>query len=398
MEVQCLADYKIRKGTGEYWRAIIALFFGSLVTFGAEYCVQPIIPVFTETFSLEPATASLAVSFGTGGMAIAMLFIAEFAKKLPRKGVMSIALVVSSILAVVMALSDYFGLILVLRLCQGILLAGFPAMATAYISEEFDSAIVGAVMGIYVSGTSVGGLAGRMLLSFFTDLYSWRMALIILGAAYALIGIAFMMALPKARHSIDAKAPISGLGEFKRLFANKRLVAIYALAFMLMGPFVCAYNYVSYVLLAEPYCMSQTTIGFFYLLYLVGTVSSTFMGALSDRIGNGETILISLGLMLGGMLLSLYPSLVGIILGMGIFTFGFFGGHASAISWACKVEKSDKARITSLYMFSYYMGSSLIGTGGGYFFALSGWPGIVAFLVAILTVALVTSFKLVKEK
>ena len=136
MEDQCLADYKIKKGTGEYWRAIVALFFGSLVTFGAEQCVQPIIPVFTETFSLEPATASLAVSFGTGGMAIAMLFIAEFAKRLPRKGVMSLALIVSSILAVVMALSDYFGLILGLRLCQRILLAGFPAMATAYISEE----------------------------------------------------------------------------------------------------------------------------------------------------------------------------------------------------------------------------------------------------------------------
>ena len=65
-----------------------------------------------------------------------MLFIAEFAKRLPRKGVMSLALIVSSILAVVMALSDYFGLILGLRLCQRILLAGFPAMATAYISEE----------------------------------------------------------------------------------------------------------------------------------------------------------------------------------------------------------------------------------------------------------------------
>ncbi len=398
MEVRCLADYRISKGTGEYWRAIIALFCGSLVTFGAEYCVQPIIPVFTETFSLEPATASLAVSFGTGGMAIAMLFIAEFAKRLPRKMVMSIALIVSAILAVIMALSDYFGLILVLRLCQGILLAGFPAMATAYISEEFDSAIVGAVMGIYVSGTSIGGLAGRMLLSFFTDLYSWRTALAILGIAYAIIGVAFMMVLPKAHHSIDTRAPISGLGEFKKFFSNKRLIAIYALAFMLMGPFVCAYNYISYVLLAEPYCLNQTTIGLFYMLYFVGTISSTLMGALSDRIGNGRTVLISIAGMLGGILLSLYPSLLGIIVGMGIFTFGFFGAHASALSWSCKVDNSDKARITALYMFSYYMGSSLIGSGGGYFLSLWGWTGIVFFLVAILSVALLVSLLLLKNE
>ncbi|ORT99823.1 major facilitator superfamily MFS_1 [Anaerovibrio sp. JC8] len=398
MDGQWVTDNKISKGTGEYWRAIIALFCGSLVTFGAEYCVQPIIPVFTDVFALEPATASLAVSFGTGGMAIAMLFIAEFAKKLPRKAVMSIALIVSSVLAVVMAFSDYFGLILLLRFCQGFLLAGFPAMATAYISEEFDSAIVGAVVGIYVSGTSIGGLAGRALLSFFTDLYSWRMALIILGVAYAIIGAAFVFVLPRARHLIDAKAPISGIGEFKKLFANRRLMAIYAIAFMLIGPFVCAYNYISYVLLAEPYNLNQTTVGLFYLLYLVGTFSSTLMGCLSDRIGNGKTILVSIGGMLGGIILSLYPSLMGIIVGMGIMTFGFFGAHAAAISWSCKVDKSDKARITALYMFFYYMGSSLIGSGGGLFFSRFGWPGIVFFLVAILSVALTVSWILLKHE
>lgn len=43
-----------------------------------------------------------------------------------------------AILAIFMAVSDYFGLILLLRLCQGCLLAGFPALATAYINEEFD--------------------------------------------------------------------------------------------------------------------------------------------------------------------------------------------------------------------------------------------------------------------
>ena len=95
-----------------------------------------------------------------------------------------------------------------------------------------------------------------------------------------------------------------------------------------------------------------------------------------------------------GILLSLYPSLMGIIVGMGIFTFGFFGAHASALSWSCKVDNSDKARITALYMFFYYMGSSIIGSGGGYFLSLFGWPGIVFFLVAILSLALLVSLLL----
>ncbi|MBE6099708.1 MAG: MFS transporter [Anaerovibrio sp.] len=138
MEIQDLSVNKIHSGTKEYWQAIVALFLGSMVAFGSEYCVQPIIPLLAESFSLDSATASLAVSFGTGGMALAMLLIAEFAKRLPRKEVMSISLIVAAILAIFMAVSDYFGLILLLRLCQGCLLAGFPALATAYINEEFD--------------------------------------------------------------------------------------------------------------------------------------------------------------------------------------------------------------------------------------------------------------------
>lgn len=125
MEIQDLSVNKIHSGTREYWQAIVALFLGSMVAFGSEYCVQPIIPLLAESFSLDPATASLAVSFGTGGMALAMLLIAEFAKRLPRKEVMSLALIVAAILAIFMAVSDYFGLILLLRLCQGCLLAGW---------------------------------------------------------------------------------------------------------------------------------------------------------------------------------------------------------------------------------------------------------------------------------
>lgn len=398
MNTQNTSTNRIRSGTREYWQAIIALFLGSMVAFGAEYCVQPIIPLLADTFSLNPATASLAVSCGTGGMAIAMLLIAEFAKRLPRKEVMSLALIVAAILAIVMALSDYFGLILVLRLCQGCLLAGFPALATAYINEEFDLAIVGTVVGIYVSGTSVGGLAGRVLLSYLTDIFSWRPALAMLGILYAIMGIIFLMILPKANHVIDKKAPISGLGEFQKLFSNKRLMAIYAIAFMIIGPFVCAYNFISYVLLAEPYSLNQTAVGLFYLLYLVGTFSSTFMGRLSDRLESGKTVLISIICMLLGITVSLYPSLWGIILGMGLLTYGFFGAHASAISWSCKVDKSDKARITALYMFFYYIGSSLIGSGGGFFYSLAGWGGIVGFLVIILSAALLLSILLIRHE
>ena len=378
---------RVSSNSPAYRRAILALFCGGLAAFGIEYCVQPIIPVFTAEFGISPAMASLSVSCGIGGMAIAMLLIASMAKRLPRRKIMAGSLLLSAVLAIFMAFSPGYELILGLRLIQGMLLAGFPAMAIAYINEEFDVGIIGSVVGIYVSGTSIGGLVGRMLLSFLTDFFSWRMALGILGLLYALIALAMLLLLPKTQHPVNPHAAIAGWHEFHRLLLNRSLVALYMVALIVMGTFVCTYNFISYILLNPPYNLSQTTVGFVYLLYFLGTISSTVMGHMADRRGNGKVMLLSIVFMILGLLLSLLEPLSLKLIGIGALTYGFFGAHSSACSWAGRLDKSDKARISAMYMFFYYVGGSIVGTAGGFFLALHGWDGIVGFLCALLSLA-----------
>ena len=373
---------KIRKGSKKFFVANAALFLGGLVTFGAEYCVQPIIPVFTKTFGLEPATASLAVSFGTAGMACSMILIALFAKILPRKIIMTIALVAASLLAILISVSENFGLILALRFVQGILLAGFPAMAVAYINEEFDSKIIGAVTGIYIAGTSVGGLVGRILLSFLTDVLNWRIALGILGAIYFLMGIAFLFTLPKPQHRVEKIFDGTRLGDFAKLFRNANLMSLYVVAAAVMGVFVCTYNFISYVLLAPPHNLSQTQIGLIYFLFLFGTAASTMMGRLADKFGNGKILLASIVFMFAGV---------------GFVTYGFFGAHSSAASWVGKLDDSDKARLSAGYMFVYYIGASVIGSAGGKFLTAFDWSGVALFMTTILLIALSMCLRLLRR-
>lgn len=388
----------IEKGSKNYWRAIVVLFLGSVAAFGAEYCLQPIIPVLAEEFHLMPATASLAMSFGTGGMAFAMIAIASFASRLERKKTMTIAITVASLLAIGMAVSSNFGLVLLLRLLQGILLAGFPALAIAYINEEFDPKIIGLVVGIYVSGNALGGLAGRLFISMVTDYFSWRIALGAAGFIYLCIGIAFWFCLPKStKPLVDKNKKMHILQNFRKTLRNKKLIAIYAVAFAVMGAFVCIYNYISYVLIAPPYSLSQTAIGFVFMMYLVGTVSSAVMGGLSDRYGNDKIMCLCCAIMLLGTLLTLGASLAVKIIGLGIFTYGFFGCHCVACGWAGKVAKGDKAQASSMYMLFYYMGASVIGTAGGTFLSRYGWIGVVSFVGIILGIALFICLQLTSK-
>ena len=384
----------IKKGTPVYQRAIAVLFLGSLAAFGAEYCLQPIIPVLAREFQLDPATASLAMSFGTGGMAVSMLAIAGLAKRLARKQTMTVAISVASLLAIGMAVSHSFGFILLLRLCQGALLAGFPALALAYISEEFDPHCVGLVVGIYVSGSSLGGLFGRLLISTATDYFSWRYALGAAGLFYLAISLLFWFGLPNPQRPLQRQAQAPASKDLWKLLHNGRLLGIYAVAFAAMGAFVCTYNYITYVLIAPPYSLSQTAIGFVFSIYLIGTLASTLMGSLSDRYGNGLILVISLLVMLSGILVTLSTPLFVKIAGLALFTYGFFGAHCTACGWAGKLARGDKAQASSMYMLFYYIGASVVGTAGGAFLSHFGWAGVVSSLTALLIAALLLSLRL----
>lgn len=383
-------DNKIRKGSKLYYLAIMALFIGSLVDFGIEYCVQPIIPIIAASFNLAPAKASLAVAAGTMGLAVSMFFIAMLSPKFKRNLGMSIALFGGVIMALIIAISPTFNLILLFRFLQGILLAAFPAMAVAYINEEFHPEVIGTAVGIYISGTAIGGLTGRLILSALTDFMSWRTALLLLGAVYLILTIAFVFLLPRSRAtrntSISVSSIVSGL---KTILRSKHLMGLYAMVSLAMGAFVCTYNFISYVLMHEPYNLSQTVIGLVFLLYLLGSIASTVMGILSDRFGAGISICTSLILAILGLWISLFLSLILKIIGIGIFTFGFFGLHSSACGWAGRLADVDKGQITALYMFMFYLGASIFGSWGGIFLESNGWTGVVGFLTVILSLALI---------
>jgi YNFM family putative membrane transporter len=77
-----------------------------------------------------------------------------------------------------------------------------------------------------------------------------------------------------------------------------------------------------------------------------------------------------------------------VITGVAVVTFGFFGGHSVASSWVGLRATHAKAQAAALYLFFYYLGSSLVGSTGGLFWDRWRWPGVAAF-VAVLSV---TSF------
>lgn len=77
-----------------------------------------------------------------------------------------------------------------------------------------------------------------------------------------------------------------------------------------------------------------------------------------------------------------------------VSTFGFFGAHSVASSWIGRRARRARGQASSLYLLAYYLGGSVAGTMGGYFWHYAGWTGVAWFIAALLAIALVIALKL----
>lgn len=378
----------LQKGTKEFTLANLALFAAGFITFANLYITQPLFPQFSRTFGVSPATASLSLSLSTGVLSVALLLFGSLSESWGRKQLMSLSIFAASILTVFLAFVPSFEALLLLRMLQGFVFAGVPAIAMAYLGEEVDPKSLGIAMGLYISGNSIGGLSGRVIMGIMNDLFNWRMGMIFTGLLSLLICLYFVWALPASKHFIPRKLESKALTKsLIHQLKDPGLLCLFGISFTLMGGFVTLYNYISYKLLEPPYNLSNTVVGWIFAVYLVGTFSSTWFGGLSDKYGRQKVLLTGIAIMFIGALLTLPINLLIKIMGIIVFTFGFFGSHSTASGWVSYRAKKDRAQASSLYLFAYYFGSSIGGTTGGLFWSTWGWYGVIAFISACLVTA-----------
>jgi len=390
------SDY-LARGTPALRRAQWALFAAGFSTFSLLYCVQPLMPLFTHSFDVSPAQSSLVLSLCTGLLAVAIFLVGLFSQALPRKRIMALSLFASAVLGTVAAVAPDWHSLLALRALQGVAMGGVPAVAMAYLAEEVEPDTLGFVMGLYISGSAFGGLSGRVITGLVSDHFGWRAAMGTLGLLGIVAAVLFVWLLPASRRFTPQRARgwagvfgdvRAGIGAHLK---NGPLCGLFAMGGLLMGAFVTVYNYVGFRLLAPPFSLSQTFIGFIFVVYLVGIFASTFFGRLADRHGRGAMLAAGTGLALAGLLLTLSDALPVLIAGIVVFTFGFFAAHAVASGWVGQMSRGYKALAASLYLLVYYVGSSVLGSLGGQFWTGGGWPGVAAMAGSLLTGALCIS-------
>jgi MFS transporter, YNFM family, putative membrane transport protein len=387
----------IQHGTRAFVQTNVALFASGFATFALLYCVQPLLPILSNAFRVNPAEASLSLSLTTGLMAVSLPIAGSLSEMWGRKPMMVASVLLSATLGVVSSVLTNWPALLFVRAAMGIALSGLPSVAMAYVGEEMHPESIGLAMGLYVGGNALGGMSGRLLTGVISGLFGWRTAILVMGILGLGCGLILWRALPASHHFVASEPRLRSLVQTFRLHLNDpALRRLFAEGFLLMGGFVTIYNYISYRLLAPPFALSQTIVALIFGIYVFGLFGSAWMGSLTAKIGRSRLFWSAIVVILIGNLLTLSNQLWVIIAGVAILTFGFFASHSIASSWVGVRAHQAKAQASSLYLLAYYLGSSILGSAGGLFWASAGWAGVISLTGALLLAAMAIALNLNK--
>ncbi|WP_329040178.1 MFS transporter [Streptomyces sp. NBC_00178] len=388
------APDRLAPGGHGYRRMSFALFVAGIATFALLYSTQALLPAVSASFHATAEQASWTVSAATGGLALCVLPLSALSERFGRRQMMTASLAVAVVIGLLVPFAPSLGWLIALRAVQGAALAGLPASAMAYLAEEVRPKALVAAIGLFVAGNSIGGMSGRVLSGWLTQLWGWRVAVGAIGLLALACAVAFHFMIPAARHFTPSSLNPRALAKtVTGHLSDPLLRRLYAIGALFMTVFGAVYTVIGYRLTEEPFSLPQGVVGSIFLVYLVGTLSSAGAGRLVARLGRRGALYLAVSTTAAGLLLTLAGQLAAVLAGLVLITAGFFAGHAVASSSVSRTATTGRAQASALYQSAYYLGSSAGGTLGAVAFHAGGWAGTVALgLLAVLGVLSITLF------
>jgi MFS transporter, YNFM family, putative membrane transport protein len=361
----------------------LAVAINGFCTFLNLYSPQALLPELSRQFGATAAEISAIMTASTLAVALTAPVTGAIADTLGRKRVIAFALFAVSLPTVMLTLAHDVHTIAVWRFVQGLFLPGIFAVTVAYIGDEWPPNEVAGVTGLYVTGSSIGGFAGRMVPGALADLIGWRYAFLVLAAMTLIAAVAILVMLPRERRFVRSEGLAASAAQMLRHLRNPQLIATFAVGFGTLFNFIATFTYVSFHLAAPPYNFSSTWLGALFFTYLGGTMLSPWTGRLIARYGRRNLVLRVIAIWILGALMLLAPGLPLIIAGLVVCATAGMLCQSVSTGYIAVSAKQGRSSAVGLYVTCFYVGGSVGAFLPGLTWASLGWPGAVAMAIAM---------------
>jgi predicted MFS family arabinose efflux permease len=364
-------------------RRRLAVAINGFCTFLNLYSPQALLPELSREFGATAAEISAIMTASTLAVALTAPVTGAIADVFGRKRVIALALFAVSVPTVMLTLAHDVHTIAVWRFVQGLFLPGIFAVTVAYIGDEWPPNEVAGVTGLYVTGSSIGGFAGRMVPGALADLVGWREAFLVLAAMTLVAAVAILVMLPRERRFVRSEGLAASAAQMLRHLRNPQLIATFAVGFGTLFNFIATFTYVSFHLAAPPYNFSSTWLGALFFTYLGGTAISPWTGRLIARYGRRNLVLRVIAVWILGALLLLAPGLPLIIAGLVVCATAGMLCQSVSTGYIAVSAKQGRSSAVGLYVTCFYVGGSVGAFLPGVTWVSLGWPGAVGMAIAM---------------
>nr|WP_245345448.1 MFS transporter [Halobacillus andaensis] len=367
----------------------------SLLVFSTLYVFQPLLPVFVDEFQVTATQSSLLVSSAVISMVVGLFILGFMADRYGRLLLMHVSLGMTVLLLFAMPFTPSFEALVGLRLLQGFFLAGVPAAAMGYLGEEVSPQHLGLAVTLYISSNALGGMGGRVVAGYLTDVLDWNTTLLFMSGFGIVSAGLFILLLPKERFYVKQNTPLrKDLQGMLVHLKDTHMLVLFLMGLLLQIVFTAVWTYLPFYLQAEPFNWPLTWISFTYFAYGFGVLAPPLAGRLSVKIGLPKVMIAGLFVLLTGVWMTALPMPPVILIGLGVICMGFFVAHSMAAALVSKTASHHRSGASGFYLISYYIGVAIGSTAIGALWEQFMWWGIIATsLVFIVVIAFIPMYK-----
>ena len=353
------------------------------------YPLQPAIANVAGSLDISPAQAGVALACGPVGYLLGLAVLVPLVDRFPPKYVLATQF---GLLALALTANAAAGTPWLLGLAVGVIGAGSTvgAQLSSVAARFAPTHRRATTLGIVTAGISAGIIGGRIVGGWLTDVFSWRVTLLIFALICVAVALIAMRVLPASSGTVTTSmlATLRGLPGLIVESPVLRLAAIRG-AFWFFA-FCAVWSGLAVALAQPPFSYSAEQIGLFAVAGLLGIVATRVAGTWTDRVGARRVILVGLGVAafaaaaLGAFLSSTAATLIS----LAVFDAGLFAAQVANQSLVLAIDPAAPARFNSAYMMVYFIGGTVGTAFGAAAVGWFGWPATAAVTTAAILLAM----------
>ncbi|AOV18660.1 hypothetical protein BJI67_14635 [Acidihalobacter aeolianus] len=362
-------------------RNSLIVLYCTVVAVAILYEHQALLPLLARHWGVGLSDAALLTTVTMTPLAIAPLLYGYVLERVSARRLLVLGLGVLTAVQFVLAQAPGYGVFLLLRGLEGLIL---PAVLTALMTY---SAAIGGPAGarraitLYIAATIVGGFSGRTFSGVVADWIDWQ-------AAFWMWSALALAALVSTRWlASDPRADLGRVrwSDLRELVARPVNRLGLGSAFLLFFAFAAMMNFLPFRMHQLDPGITQGAVAWVYAGYLVGVVVPLSSLWLIRRLGGERrTLLAGCAVYFVGTLALAFGGLGWIYAGMFVFAAGMFTLHSVLSAYLNHLEPRRKGLVNGLYVSSYYSGGAVGSYLPGLVYQHAGWVPYSLLLLLLL--------------